>query len=152
MARDNHKEKEMRKDHGDYDVGYGKPPKATQFRKGQSGNPKGRPKGRKNTATVLNEVLAEKVTINENGRRRHVTKLEAAFKQVVNGAASGDAKCSRLLLQILPLANAQMDDPLSSMPSEEADLQTLQGFLDRLNALQPSPTGNDAGDKEAESQ
>lgn len=125
-----------RKAEGDYAVGYGKPPKATQFRKGQSGNPKGRPKGRKNAATVLNEVLAEKVTINENGQRRKVTKLEAAFKQVVNGAITGDNKSSRLLIQILPLLNAELDEAPPAMPTAEADMQVLKGLVDRLKTTE----------------
>jgi hypothetical protein len=54
-----------------------KPPKHTQFKKGQSGNPRGHPRGAKNLATVLGEVLDEKVTITENGRRRTITKAEA---------------------------------------------------------------------------
>ncbi len=46
-----------------YEVGFGKPPKATQFRKGESGNPRGRPKGRRNLATELHAALNETVTV-----------------------------------------------------------------------------------------
>jgi hypothetical protein len=61
----------------DYEVGHGKPPKSTQFKKGQSGNPKGRPKGSKNFATVYHKVGREFVTVKENGRTRRLTKQEA---------------------------------------------------------------------------
>lgn len=55
-----------------YDVGFGKPPEKSQFRKGVSGNSKGRPKGALNMATVLERTLREKITVNENGREeRH---------------------------------------------------------------------------------
>jgi hypothetical protein len=73
-----------------YKVGFGKPPRNNQFKKGASGNPNGRPKGRKNLATVLERELQQKVVINENGQRKTITKLEAAIKQVVNKAAGGD--------------------------------------------------------------
>ncbi len=64
---------------GTYDVGFGRPPKHAQFKKGQSGNRKGRPKGTLNLASVLERTLREKVVTNENGRRKVKTKLEAAI-------------------------------------------------------------------------
>jgi uncharacterized protein DUF5681 len=53
-----------------YEVGFGKPPRRTQFAKGKSGNPRGRPKGALNVATMLERILVEKVIITLNGRRR----------------------------------------------------------------------------------
>jgi hypothetical protein len=84
------------------EVGYGRPPRASQFKPGQSGNPKGRPKGSLNVATVLERTLREKLVINEGGRRREITKLEAAVKQLTNKAASGDARALRLLVGSSP--------------------------------------------------
>ena len=62
---------------GDYEVGYGKPPRETRFAKGQSGNPRGRPSGAKNFKTLLSEALNEPVIVTENGGRRKVTKRQA---------------------------------------------------------------------------
>ena len=81
-------------------VGYGTPPEATRFRKGVSGNPKGRPKGSLNVATVFTNILRERVVINEHGQRKTVTKLEAALKQMVNKAASGESRALGLLLEL----------------------------------------------------
>lgn len=65
-------------------VGYGKPPEQSRFQRGKSGNPNGRPKGILNFATALQKTLREIVVITENGRRKEITKLEAAVKQLVN--------------------------------------------------------------------
>ena len=68
----------------DYEVGYGKPPRHSRFKTGQSGNPRGRAPGAKNLRTLLSEALNECVIVTENGGRRKVTKREAIIKQLVN--------------------------------------------------------------------
>src|SRR4051794_8925813 len=75
-----------------YEVGYGKPPQHSRFRKGQSGNLRGRPKGSKNLATIVGEALDQKVVVNEGGRRRKITKREAVITQLVNRSAQADLK------------------------------------------------------------
>lgn len=83
------------------DVGYGKPPRATRFRKGQSGNPKGRPRGSRNFANLVEAALAESVVINENGLRRKASKLQVIVKQLVNKAAQGDHRSIQLLMAFI---------------------------------------------------
>src|SRR6266481_5901173 len=83
-----------------YEVGYGKPPQYTRFRKGQSGNPKGRPKGLQSFARLARQAFNEKIAIKENGERRTITKLQAALKQLANKAASGDAAAIREVLRL----------------------------------------------------
>jgi hypothetical protein len=73
-------------------IGYRRPPKKTQFKPGQSGNPKGRPKGSKNMTTILQEELDQKIPVTEGGKRRRVTKRRLAVRQQVNKAAQGDSK------------------------------------------------------------
>lgn len=93
-----------------YEVGYGKPPQHTRFKKGQSGNPKGRPLGCKNSATLLREALGEQVVVSENGRRMTMSKKQAIIKQIVNKAASGDHRSIQLLLlSQLPLIEGYSD-------------------------------------------
>jgi Family of unknown function (DUF5681) len=86
---------------GDYEVGYGKPPRRAGFQKGRSGNPKGRPKGSKNLATLLSQALDEKVMLTENGRRRRVTKRELVVTQLVNKSASADLRAIKQLTDIV---------------------------------------------------
>ena len=114
-------------------VGYGSPPEATRFKKGVSGNPRGRPKGSLNVATVLTRTLREKVTINENGRRRTVTKLEAAVKQLVNKAAGGDLRALHRLTALARDAEAEQNvRDAQRQDLGELDRDVMQGILRRF--------------------
>ena len=108
--------------HGDDErVGYGRPPRATRFRPGQSGNPRGRPKGARNLSTVVAAALNEKVAVNENGRRRRIIKLDAAVKQLVNRAASGEMRATQL---VLALAQANESRPAQQDADRLGDADT----------------------------
>jgi len=74
----------------DYEVGYGKPPLHTRFEKGQSGNPRGRPKGAKNLAALVSDALNKRVVVTENGRRRKIAKRDLVIAQLVNKSATAD--------------------------------------------------------------
>jgi Family of unknown function (DUF5681) len=82
-----------------YKTGFGRPPKHTQFRKGQSGNPLGRPKGSKNFRALFDKVCEEMVTVNGASGQRNMAKLSAGLTQLVNKAANGDLKAIRMLIQ-----------------------------------------------------
>jgi Family of unknown function (DUF5681) len=84
----------------DYEIGYGKPPKSSQFKKGISGNPSGRPKKPSDFVSELKKELQSKVTINENGKRRVITKSEGTAKQLVNRALSGNLPAVRLVISV----------------------------------------------------
>jgi hypothetical protein len=76
-------------------VGYGKPPKGGQFKKGTSGNPSGRPKKPSDFASQLKKELNAKVIIHENGKRKVITKDTGIKRQVVNKALSGNLSAVR---------------------------------------------------------
>jgi Family of unknown function (DUF5681) len=82
-----------------YSVGYSKPPEEHRFKPGQSGNPKGRPKGTKNTATVLREILDRKVEMRIGGILRKVCMREAMLMRFAEAALKGDTKAAGFLLQ-----------------------------------------------------
>lgn len=121
----------------DYAVGFAKPPSAHKFAPGISGNPRGRPKGSANLASVLERTLREKVVVNEGGRRKTLSKLEAAMKQLINKAATGDHAAIKLLVQ---LASALQEQAELTTPAPrvlgETDQKVMQGMLKRLARTQ----------------
>jgi hypothetical protein len=112
-------------------VGYGRPPFATRFRPGRSGNPRDRPKGARNFSTVIASALSERVAVTENGRRRRITKLEAAIKQLVNRAAAGEARATALLIQ-LAQANEAKATQMDAERVSEADAIVMAELQRRL--------------------
>lgn len=96
----------MKSDDNDNDrdkVGYGKPPKHSQFKPGQSGNRAGRPKGKRAFLDDLLAELSEIVSITENGRTQRVTKQRAVMKSAFAKASKGDFRALNFLLQRIPL-------------------------------------------------
>ena len=86
---------------GDYEVGYGRPPMASRFQPGQSGNPKGRSKGAKGFHTLLHEELNATVVAHEHGKATKLTKQQIAIKRQVNKAAEGDHRAFRTVVELL---------------------------------------------------
>jgi len=80
-------------------VGYKRPPKHTQFKSGQSGNPRGRPRGTRNLATDLKEELQEKILVTEGGKQRETTKQRAMIKSLLAKALKGDVRAIGVLLK-----------------------------------------------------
>jgi hypothetical protein len=93
----------------EYSVGYGRPPKANQFKKGQSGNPRGRPRTPKTIAEAFDKRLSTKIIVTENGCRKSVTLREVIAAKAVNKAAEGDHKFVSLVLKAQgePVAQAE---------------------------------------------
>src|SRR4051812_10747504 len=93
-------------------VGYGKPARARQFKPGQSGNPKGRPKGRKNEATMLDELLFQRIPVRQGGRDLRMTVVEAIFRRLAEDALKGNIKAAGFLFN--RLSTISSDQPQQS--------------------------------------
>jgi Family of unknown function (DUF5681) len=83
-----------------YVVGRGRPPQLTRWKPGQSGNPKGRPKGVKNIMTCFVHELSKKIDIKERGEIRKVTTREAIAMTTTNRALKGDPKLLPLIISL----------------------------------------------------
>jgi hypothetical protein len=117
----------------DYGVGYGKPPQNTRFKKGQSGNPRGRAPGAKNLKTLLIETLNEPVVVTENGGRRTISKRLAIVKQLVNRSAKGDWRAVKLLLDMLHETESGNEPETAEGSFSAADKKVIEQLKARLN-------------------
>src|SRR5690348_10607542 len=90
----------MVKDPSIYEIGYRRPPTATQFKRGQSGNPRGRRRTTANIETLLAKELNRQLTYNENGVSGKESKLSLMIKQAINKAVSGDFRALGQLIRM----------------------------------------------------
>jgi hypothetical protein len=87
---------------GDYEVGYGRPPRAHRFKKGEpSRNPKGRPRGTNRPAPDLVAALWQPVTIRMQGKERKVLYPETMIQVAKDKALKGDQRAARTLINLL---------------------------------------------------
>ena len=131
----------------DYPVGYRKPPEEYRWRKGQSGNPRGRPRSLKKNIAPLVEAFNGEVVIVEDGRRRRVTKFEAALTQLANRAARGDLKPSEMIKIAKEIESKSTSAVADSVTKDIHDARNeLQGILTTVrNRLLQSQPGRAAG-------
>ena len=117
-----------------YQVGYGKPPRHSQFQRGQSGNPRGRPAGSKNLATLVNEALNEPVIVVEDGGRRKISKREAIIKQLVNRSAKADWRAIKILLDIVRELEGRIEPQTAASSFSAADEKVIEQIKARWHA------------------
>lgn len=116
----------MSQDHdADYTVGYGKPPRHSQFKKGQSGNPRGRRAQPKTFDALLETALNQPVSVTLGARKVRVSKREAIVMTMVNGALKGNIRHLEFLARLMRESSAI--EPFEVRPEDEAILKALAG-------------------------
>lgn len=121
-----------------YEVGYGKPPKQTQFQSGKSGNPRGRPKGSKNLAAVVLREARKPVRVNGPGGARTVTKMEASVLQLANQSAQGDLAAQRQFLPLVRASEESLSPEAAPGSPHESDQIVMQSILRRIRQFKSS--------------
>jgi hypothetical protein len=122
----------------DFDVGYGRPPKTGQFPSGRSGNPRGRPKGKRGVGAVLHDLMTAKITVTERGKSRRVSRLEVMLLQLANDATRGDQRAVKLLLE---LTDRYRQEAEVSVASDELTPEDLELLTDYLGKTEPARGG-----------
>jgi hypothetical protein len=112
-------------------VGYKRPPKASRFKPGQSGNPKGRPPGSRNLKTDLTALLKKPVSIREDGELRQVSRQQAMLLSLFDKALRGDVKAANQIITMLMKMEAPEAEPPAPPPVTDDDLAIIEGFLRR---------------------
>src|SRR5579863_8926825 len=119
-----------------------RPPVATRFKPGQSGNPRGRPRVKRHLGAVVARALRERVTVKEtDGRVRRLSELEATVKQIVDGATKGDARATRLLFALIKADERALTEPereRSGALASEADALVIAELRRGLGGAQRS--------------
>jgi len=140
----------------DYKVGYGKPPKATQFKKGQSGNPKGAKKKKEidDARIVIEEVLAEPIELRDGGRKLRVSKLEAMLRAQLISALKGNHKAVKAFYRLAQKAHLfsqaelksfMVFDPPGGNPEDQMILRAFHAEEDARDQSADPPTDSAAG-------
>ena len=128
---------------GNSESGYGRPPQHKRFKKGQSGNPNGRPRGRLNKKTLLEKELNKRVWVVENGKRKRVRKGQVIITTLVNKAATGHnpsiAQLEAMQADHGGAAAAEME--LMKAPLSEDHKRVLQEILERYFASRMTEIG-----------
>jgi hypothetical protein len=135
----------------DYEVGYGKPPKPTQFKPGQSGNPKGAKKkvAIDDVRTMVEDVLAAPVTLRDGGKSLNVSRLEAMLRTQRHNALKGDSKAAKAIFKLSQKAGmfskakrkgTMVIDPAGGTPEERMLLRAFHAEQDsqQLDGLETS--------------
>ena len=119
-------------------VGYGRPPIASRFKPGASGNPNGRPKKSRNLKTIIRNALTANVLVREGEKKRFVTKLEGIVLRQLESALKGNDKAALATLKmaaqvgLLDISEVELENP----PLSAGEQQIIDELLARRGSTQ----------------
>jgi len=134
-----------------YDVGYGKPPKHTQWQKGQSGNPSGKKKKEQSLFDELKKLSAKEIVVQQNGVSVMMTQGKAMLTAALNKAMNGDLGSIKFIYQNLEIAEAGLSE--TKVPALTEDLlSVLETHADWVGVVESARTelAETAGNQEEE--
>ena len=136
--------------------GYKNPPVEHQFQKGKSGNPKGRPRKKKQPSSdpgldliaSLHRELGKTISVQENGQYREITKLEAFSAQLVAQSVNGKPSQQKMLLSLLTLDTHEETEQQTLEQLQSYDDDLMNDLYDQLNSMNDDTPDdiNDQGD------
>ncbi len=156
MSEDNTENPAPQEDEATYEVGYGKPPKEHQFKKGQRRPGPGRPRGSQNRKTMITRVANEKLEIEENGKRVKRSALDLVIRTVGQKAAQGDLRALRLARELFGVFGEEEPEPgtygylfLPEMPDSLEERCRLMAIpiVDETGELIYDPATDEEGKK-----
>jgi hypothetical protein len=130
----------------DYAIGFGRPPKHSQFKPGKSGNPRGRPKKRASLQDIVTAVLFEKMAVRMGERTQKIASVDVLIRTAVNRALKGDHRFLTSVIAIIRMSGlCEMDANASISDIDRSDDEAiLANFLKRhgsgTEAIIPSAT------------
>jgi hypothetical protein len=129
--------KKVRRPRAGYSVGYGRPPTSSQFQPGESGNPKGRPKDKRNASSMARDALERTVNVKVKRAWRKMSVRKAAYLRLGEKTVAGDAKAFDYLLSLESEEHPPGPDQAEADRSAAKDLAILQDFFDRRRVSLP---------------
>lgn len=138
----------------DYEVGYGRPPKSTQFKPGQSGNPKGRKRKPKSVQAQMQAVLSRKVPINEGGISKQLPLQQVILRNLASKAAKGDLNATKFVFSLLHSPEHAVTDTIDETGLSSDDQAMFHEMIRQLSGADASdqstlPTEADHANMEA---
>ena len=121
----------MSKDDDDYQVGKGRPPKHSRYKKGQSGNPSGR-RRLPDVAQAAARVLEQKISVTQDGVRKKMPGIDALLSKAFAKALTGDMRAAEFLIKIVANDNARRpDDGQEDAEHDAADADIIERYYER---------------------